>query len=187
MIKKNTEKEYSDVVDECRRMYSDKMQDYGPSWRVFRPSSLTDQILIKARRIRNIQIQKVQKIKDDIRGEFIGIVNYSVMALIQLDCGLSESIDIEKEEALDKYNAYIQKSFDLMSDKNSDYGEAWRSMRVDSLTDIILVKLLRIKQIEDNQGKTIVSEGLDANYMDIVNYAVFALILINEDLENKQV
>ncbi len=176
----NTEKAYRDIMAECRKLYAAKMKDYGPAWRILRPSSLTDQILIKARRIRTIQIEKEQKVADDIRGEFIGIINYAIISMIQLEFGWSDTIDMSVEQALERYDHYTEATFRLMCDKNHDYGEAWREMRVDSQTDIILMKLMRVKQIEDNDGQTCVSEGLQANYMDIMNYAIFALITMGE-------
>lgn len=158
------------------------MKDYGFAWRVLRTSSLTDQIYIKANRIRSIERKGVSRVGEGSMPEFIGIVNYSVMALIQLDLGVAEEDDMVEEQGLGLYNKYIYAARDLMLNKNHDYDEAWRNMRVSSLTDIILMKLLRIKQIEDNDGKTSVSEGLDANYYDIINYAVFALIQLEEGL-----
>lgn len=161
------------------------MKDYGSAWRILRPSSLTDQIFIKANRIRTIQETGQSKVGEDILGEFIGIVNYSVMALIQLELGFSdERDDISVEEAVQRYDAHVKETFELMQRKNHDYGEAWRDMRVSSLCDLILMKVLRIKQIEDNKGKTLISEGIDANYQDMLNYAVFALIQLSE--ENQQ-
>lgn len=179
--KSDTEKAYREIMAECRRLYAAKMQDYGPAWRILRPSSLTDQILIKARRIRTIQIEKDQKVADGIREEFIGIINYAIISMIQLEFGWSDTIDMSVEQALERYDHYTEATYRLMCDKNHDYGEAWRAMRVDSLTDIILMKLMRVKQIEDNAGKTCVSEGLEANYMDMMNYAIFALITMAEE------
>jgi len=152
--------------------------DYGTAWRILRISSLTDQIYIKAQRIRSIQEKGVSKIDEGIVPEFIGIINYSVMALIQLEIGVADSFEgmLSAERASELYKKYMGNAKALMLNKNHDYGEAWRNMRVESLTDIILMKLLRIKQIEDNEGNTLVSEGLDANYYDIINYAVFAMI-----------
>lgn len=170
-----TNQEFERVLAECRKLYINKLKDYGAAWHVLRPSSLTDQIFIKANRIRTLQIVGEQKVEDDIRDEFVGIVNYAIMAMIQLELGHGNGC-LKTETAIEKYDEYAQRNFELMCRKNHDYGEAWRSMRVESLVDIILMKLLRIKQIEDAQGKTIVSEGLDANYADIMNYAVFALI-----------
>ena len=155
-----------------------KMGDYGSSWRVLRPSSLTDQIYIKANRIRSIDDKGIQKISEGIKPEYIGIVNYSVIALIQLELDQEKELDQGIDETEKLYDTYINKAKNLMLDKNHDYGEAWRNMRLSSLTDIILMKLKRIKQIEDNSGKTFVSEGIDSNYYDIINYSVFALIKI---------
>lgn len=176
-----TSKQYQETIQECRGLYAAKMDDYGSAWRILRLSSMTDQIYIKANRIRSIQMHQAQKVNEDIAGEFIGIVNYSIMALIQLELGLDKDLDLSKEQSLKYYDKYAQAAYVLMNDKNHDYGEAWRSMRVSSLTDIILMKILRTKQIEDNSGKTKVSEGLDANYYDMLNYAVFALIRLKEN------
>jgi hypothetical protein len=155
------------------------MKDYGSAWRILRLSSLTDQIFIKAQRIRSIQELKHKKINEDEQVEFIGIINYSIMTLIQLKLGVSESPDIDLKKALKEYDIEKNKTFDLMIAKNHDYGEAWKDMRVSSLTDLIIQKLLRVKQIENNKGKTIISEGISANYMDIINYSIFALIHLN--------
>jgi hypothetical protein len=154
------------------------MRDYGCAWRVLRPSSITDQIFIKANRIRSIQEKGTQKVGDDIQDEFIGIINYAVIGLIQLELGYAQSDDMTPETCMNYYNKFVGITKQLMEDKNHDYGEAWRDMRISSLTDLILMKLYRTKQIEDNNGSTLVSEGIDANYMDMLNYAVFALILI---------
>ncbi len=175
-----TLQQFEKIIAMCREVFLNKMKDYGSAWRILRPSSLTDQIYIKANRIRSIQEKGVSKVNEGIKPEFIGIVNYSVMALIQLELGSSEEITMDPEKAVSLYDKYINGAMSLMTDKNHDYGEAWRNMRISSLTDIILMKLLRIKQIEDNDGKTFVSEGLDANYNDIINYAVFALIQLEE-------
>ena len=172
----NTIKQYDSVIDVCRELFHKKMKDYGSAWRILRLASLTDQIFIKAQRIRELQKNSVRKIDEGQSDEFIGIINYSIMALIQIEKGVSEEPDIDLEESLVLYNKISENTKKLMLDKNHDYGEAWREMRVSSLTDLILQKLLRIKQIEDNSGKTLVSEGIDANYSDIINYAVFALI-----------
>lgn len=174
----NTSQEYDKVIAICRQLYVNKMKDYGSAWRILRLPSLTDQIFIKAQRIRSLQQNEVRKIDEDETGEFIGIINYSLMALIQLELGVVEQPDLDVTSAVAFYNAKIAQTKSLMEAKNHDYGEAWREMRVSSLTDLILQKLLRVKQIEDNQGKTIVSEGIDANYQDMINYAVFALILL---------
>ena len=175
---KNTSKEYDSVIAICRTLFINKMKDYGCAWRILRLPSLTDQIYIKAQRIRSLQENEVRKIDEDETGEFIGIINYSLMALIQLELGVVDQPDLEVVKATELYDAKIKLTKDLMLDKNHDYGEAWREMRVSSLTDLILQKLLRVKQIEDNKGKTLVSEGIDANYQDMINYAIFALILM---------
>ncbi|UYW02184.1 DUF1599 domain-containing protein [Flavobacterium agricola] len=172
----NTSAEYDQVIQACRDLYTKKLKDYGCAWRIFRLPSLTDQIFIKAQRIRSLQENAVRKIDEDETAEFIGIINYSVMALIQIEKGYANQPDLSNEEATDLYDKNIAITKQLMLDKNHDYGEAWRDMRISSLTDIILQKILRVKQIEDNQGKTLVSEGIDANYQDMINYAVFALI-----------
>ena len=179
MIK--TEAQYDAVVSECRELYAKKLKDYGSAWRILRLPSLTDQIYIKAQRIRSIEDKGTQKISDGIRGEFIGILNYSVMALIQLEKGVAEQPDLELDAALEAFDAQMEDVKNLMLAKNHDYGEAWREMRISSLTDLILQKLLRIKQIEDNSGLTLVSEGIDANYHDMINYSAFALIKLNEN------
>lgn len=172
----NTIKQYDNVINVCRDLFHKKMKDYGSAWRILRLASLTDQIFIKAQRIRGLQKNSVRKIDEGQSDEFIGVINYSIMALIQLDKGIVEEPDLDLDESLVLYNQTAEKTKNLMLDKNHDYGEAWRDMRVSSLTDLIIQKLLRIKQIEDNEGKTLVSEGIDANYSDIINYAVFALI-----------
>jgi hypothetical protein len=172
----DTGKQFDEVIAHCREVFEVKQKDYGTAWRILRLSSLTDQIYIKANRIRSLQTKDVNLVDEGIVPEFIGIVNYSVMALIQLELGVAESADLSAEKSIELYSGKIKESRDLMMNKNHDYDEAWRNMRVSSFTDIILMKLLRIKQIEDNKGKTIVSEGLDANYQDIINYSLFALI-----------
>ncbi|CAM3938211.1 DUF1599 domain-containing protein [Flavobacterium antarcticum] len=178
----NTSQEYDKIVDHCRSLFINKMSDYGSAWRILRLPSLTDQIFIKAQRIRSLQQNQIRKVDEDEAGEFIGIINYSVMALIQLELGVVEQPDLKVEEATRFYDEKIQLTKTLMENKNHDYGEAWREMRVSSLTDLILQKLLRVKQIEDNQGRTIVSEGIDANYQDMINYSIFALILMQKHL-----
>ncbi len=175
-----TSKQYNDVIEKCRSLYINKLKDYGSAWRILRLPSLTDQIFIKAQRIRQLQQNTTRKVDEGEVSEFIGIINYSIMALIQLEKGVAEQPDMITDEAVELYDKHIIITKQLMEDKNHDYGEAWRDMRVSSLTDLILQKLLRVKQIEDNKGKTIVSEGIDANYQDMINYAVFALIHINE-------
>jgi hypothetical protein len=176
----NTSQEFDRVIAVCRQLYINKMKDYGSAWRIMRLPSLTDQIFIKAQRIRSLQENDVRKVNEDETGEFIGIINYSVMALIQIDRGIAEQPDLNVEEATLLYDEKVLLTKTLMEAKNHDYGEAWRDMRISSLTDLILQKLLRVKQIEDNMGKTLVSEGIDANYQDMINYAVFALILENK-------
>ena len=176
----STNDQYQKIISKSRLLFEKKMKDYGSAWRILRMSSLTDQIFIKAQRIRSIQKNIDQKIDEGINSEFIGIVNYSLMALIQIEKGIVEQPDINILEALKLYDKKIKITYDLMLKKNHDYGEAWREMRVSSLTDLILQKLLRVKQIEDNKGKTIISEGIEANYQDIINYSVFALILLGE-------
>jgi hypothetical protein len=178
IIMKNTAQEYDTIIAICRSLFINKMKDYGSAWRILRLPSLTDQIFIKAQRIRSLQENEVRKIDEDEKGEFIGIINYSIMALIQLELGVVDQPDLNTEKATALYDDKIKITKALMEAKNHDYGEAWREMRVSSLTDLILQKLLRVKQIEDNKGKTIVSEGIDANYQDMINYAVFALILM---------
>ena len=175
-----TEQQFDAVVAHCRSLYEKKMQDYGSAWRILRLPSLTDQIFIKAQRIRSIENKGTQKVADSIEGEFIGILNYSVMALVQLERGVAEQPDLSLKEALAVYDVEMAETKALMMAKNHDYGEAWREMRISSYTDLILQKLLRIKQIEDNAGKTLVSEGLEANYRDMINYSVFALIKFEE-------
>jgi hypothetical protein len=176
----NTLEQYDEAVNSCRDVFIQKVQDYGTSWRVLRMISIVDQIYIKALRIRTIQEKKHQKIADDITGEFKGMVNYAVIALIQIDLGTFEAEDLPVEEAARLYDEKIQEARELMQNKNHDYGEAWRDMSQQSFVDMILVKLLRIKQIIANDGKTIISEGINANFTDIINYSVFALILIAE-------
>lgn len=176
----DTSAQYDAVITQCRDLYIKKMKDYGSAWRILRLPSLTDQIFIKAQRIRGLQQNEVQKVDEGQQSEFIGIINYCVMALVNLERGVVEQPDLELEEAVKAYDEKIALTKQLMMDKNHDYGEAWRDMRVSSLTDLILQKLLRVKQIEDNKGKTLVSEGIDANYQDMINYAVFAMIHLGE-------
>ncbi len=180
----NTSEQYDAVIETCRSLYLKKYRDYGAAWRILRLPSLTDQIYIKSNRLRSIQDKGVQLVDDAMDGEFIGIVNYSLMALVQCDKGIANEPDLSETEALEVFNHQAKTAKDLMERKNHDYGEAWRDMRISSLTDLILQKILRIKQIEDNQGQTIVSEGIEANYLDMVNYAVFALIKMNEKMDS---
>jgi len=176
----DTSKQYDAVIAKCRSLFVNKMSDYGSAWRILRLPSLTDQIFIKAQRIRSLQQNTVRKVDEGEVSEFIGIINYCVMALVQLDRGVVEQPDMDTKEATELYDHNIATTKQLMLDKNHDYGEAWRDMRVSSLTDLILQKLLRVKQIEDNAGKTIESEGIDANYQDMINYAIFAMIHLGE-------
>ena len=176
----NTSNQYDNVVEQCRNLFTKKISDYGSAWRILRLPSLTDQIFIKAQRIRQLQENDIRKVDEGEKSEFIGIINYSLMALIQLELGIVENPDLSTEEAIELYNKHMNITKELMENKNHDYGEAWRDMRVSSLTDLIIQKLLRVKQIEDNKGKTLVSEGIDANYQDMINYAVFAMIHLNK-------
>ena len=171
-----TLKQYDNITSICKSLFEKKLQDYGSAWRILRLSSLTDQVFIKAQRIRGLQKNTIQKVDEGQSEEFIGIINYSVMALIQIEMGIAEIPDLNANDCINLYDKMIKKTRELMMNKNHDYGEAWREMRVSSLTDLILQKLLRVKQIEDNKGNTLVSEGIDANYTDIINYAIFALI-----------
>jgi len=175
-----TEQQFEVIIQKCRTIFLTKMKDYGSSWRILRIPSLTDQIFIKANRIRSIESKGVHKVDEGIIPEYIGIVNYSVMALIQIEAGENSETDLSLEDSEALYNKHIYAARDLMLNKNHDYAEAWREMRLSSLTDIILMKLMRIKQIEDNKGKTFISEGIDANYQDIINYSIFALIRLHE-------
>ena len=178
----NTAKQFDIVLSKCHGLFKKKGKDHGTAWRILRLPSLTDQIFIKAQRLRSIEKKGEQLISDPLEGEFIGILNYSIMALIQLERGIAEQPDMDSNQASSAYLEKANEAKELMLKKNHDYGEAWRDMRVSSFTDLIIQKLLRIKQIEDNQGKTEVSEGLDANYLDIINYSVFALIKFMEKL-----
>ncbi len=184
-MNKKTASQFEEVIAYCRSVFENKQKDYGTAWRILRLSSLTDQIYIKANRIRSIQVKDIQLVDEGVIPEFVGIVNYSVMALIQLELGVAESADMSTQKAIELYADKLYGSRDLMLNKNHDYDEAWRNMRVSSFTDIILMKLLRIKSIEDNKGKTIVSEGLDANYQDIINYSLFALIKLIIEKEDE--
>jgi|TARA_R100000306_G_scaffold15292_1_gene19391 hypothetical protein len=179
-----TLKQYDAVIATCKELFTNKMKDYGSAWRILRLTSLTDQIFIKAQRIRGLQQNTEQKVDEDEASEFIGIINYSIMALIQLQKGVVEQPDLSLDEAVKLYDDQVAITRQLMINKNHDYGEAWRDMRVSSLTDLILQKLLRVKQIENNKGKTLVSEGIDANYQDMINYSVFAMIHLEEKTNN---
>lgn len=175
-----TNAQFEAVVAECRQLFEQKLHDYKAAWRILRPQSLTDQLLIKAKRIRQLEVSGQSLVGEGIRPEFVGLVNYGIVGLIQLDLGYSDNVDIDNEKALSLYDKYAQQALELMKRKNHDYDEAWRSMRVSSYTDLILTKIARVKEIEDLGGATLVSEGVDANYMDIVNYAVFGLIKLSE-------
>lgn len=176
----NTEDQFKDTVSECRSLFEKKLHDYGASWRILRPSSLTDQLYIKAKRIRSLEIKKESLVGEGIRPEFIALINYGIIGLIQLAQGFADSVDITPAEALGLYDHYATEALELMIRKNHDYDEAWRSMRVGSYTDLILTKIERIKEIEDLHGQVLVSEGIDANYMDVINYAVFGAIKLKE-------
>lgn len=176
----NTEDQFKDTVSECRSLFEKKLHDYGASWRILRPTSLTDQLYIKAKRIRSLEIKKESLVGEGIRPEFIALINYGIIGLIQLARGFADSVDITPAEALGLYDHYATEALELMIRKNHDYDEAWRSMRVSSYTDLILTKIERIKEIEDLHGQVLVSEGIDANYMDVINYAVFGAIKLKE-------
>ena len=178
-----TSEQYDGIITTCRDLFSKKMKDYGSAWRILRLPSLTDQIYIKAQRIRSLQENEVRKVDEGEKSEFIGIINYAIMALIQLEKGVAQEPDLPPAEAINLYNKHVGITKSLMENKNHDYGEAWRDMRISSLTDLIIQKLLRVKQIEDNKGKTLVSEGIEANYQDIINYSVFAMIHMNESTQ----
>ncbi len=174
-----TSQEYDTALAQCKDIFLKKMKDYGTAWRNLRPRSLTDQIFIKAQRIKSIEEKGTQKVADGIAGEYIGIINYCAMALIQLELKDDPRMELPYSEVETLYLKYLSQTKALMENKNHDYGEAWRDMRISSLTDLILMKIFRVKQIEDHDGKTIISEGVDANYMDMINYAVFAMIKMN--------
>ncbi len=183
LVVATTEEKFRKIVADCREVFVKKTKDYGTAWRILRPSSLTDQILIKAKRIRSIQEKGVAKVDEGVEGEFMAIINYCLMALMQLDLTEDDGVDLPLERVEKLYDKYAQATLDLLLAKNHDYGEAWRDMRVTSITDIILMKLHRTRQIEENEGKTLISEGVDANYQDMLNYSVFALILMGEGKE----
>ena len=172
----NTSKQFDEITDSAREIFLKKMKDYGTAWRILRASSLTDQIFIKAQRIRSVEEKGVQKINESIEEEFLGIINYCIIALIQSEIGTNHETDMDRKEVLNHFNTHVSEAKKLMENKNHDYGEAWKAMRTSSMTDLILMKLLRIKQIEDNKGETLISEGVQANYYDIINYSVFAMI-----------
>ena len=178
---KDTKQQFEHVISICRDVFSKKLHDYGAAWRIMRLSSITDQIFIKANRIRSLEVKGVSMINEGIRPEFIGIVNYGIIGLIQLELGYAEKEDINEQQALELYDKYAKNALELMLAKNHDYDEAWRSMRITSYTDLILMKIYRTKQIEELNGKTLISEGIDANYMDMINYSVFGLIKLEFD------
>ena len=178
---KQTITEYESIIKKCEDIFAKKLKDYGTAWRILRISSLTDQIFIKAQRIRSIGEKGTQKIMEDISNEYIGIINYSIIGLMQLELGIAKQPEeLSFSTAMGMFSEYSNQAKHLMSDKNHDYGEAWRDMRISSLTDLILQKLLRVKQIENNEGNTLISEGIDANYLDMINYAVFALVKLEK-------
>ena len=179
-MKDQTINQYREIIASCKEIFKKKTQDYGTAWRILRLPSITDQIYIKAQRIRSIQEKGTQKVGDNIEGEFIGIINYCIMALIQMELTDDDGLELDYEFLEPKYDDAAERTLELLSNKNHDYGEAWREMRVSSITDIILMKLLRVKQIEDNAGKTLISEGIDANYQDMINYSVFCMIKLKE-------
>ena len=180
MENKDTEQQFKDVMAECRSLFAKKLHDYGASWRILRPSSLTDQLFIKAKRIRSLEIKQVSLVGEGIRPEFIALINYGIVGLIQIEKGFADQVDITPEDALAIYDEKANEALDLMIKKNHDYDEAWRDMRVSSYTDFILTKIQRVKEIEDINGQTLVSEGIDSNYMDIINYSVFGAIKTKE-------
>ena len=176
-----TNRQFEQIIDECRTLFEKKLHDYGASWRILRPASLTDQLFIKAKRIRSLEIKKESLVGEGIRPEFIALINYGIVGLIQIYNGFSDTVDISNEEALKLYDKYATEALELMKRKNHDYDEAWRGMRVSSYTDFILTKIERIKEIENLGGDTLVSEGIDSNYMDIINYAVFGAIKLGSE------
>lgn len=180
MENKDTEQQFKDVMAECRSLFAKKLHDYGASWRILRPSSLTDQLFIKAKRIRSLEIKQVSLVGEGIRPEFIALINYGIVGLIQIEKGFADQVDITPDDALAMYDEKAKEALDLMIKKNHDYDEAWRDMRVSSYTDFILTKIQRVKEIEDINGQTLVSEGIDSNYMDIINYSVFGAIKTKE-------
>lgn len=181
-----TDKEFQQVMSECRQLFSSKLQDYSASWRLMRPTTLTDQLFIKAKNIREFEITHESRVGDSVKSDFMALINYGIVGLIQLENGFADRVDMTADEAMALYDKFAKETFDLMLKKNHDYGEAWRDMRVSSYTDIILTKLVRIKEIEDHNGKTKVSEGIASNYMDIINYAVFGVIRVSEPATQEQ-
>lgn len=183
MAENKTDQQFKNVMQECRNLFAKKLHDYGASWRILRPQSLTDQLFIKAMRIRSLEISGKSLVGEGIRPEFIALINYGIIGLIQLEQGFTDSVETTPEEALALYDTYADKAYELMLKKNHDYGEAWRRMRVSSYTDFILTKIERVKELEELDGKALVSEGVDANYLDIINYAVFGAIRLKEEDE----
>ncbi len=181
VIVQDTLQQFDQAIDKCKHIFIQKTKDYGTAWRILRSRSLTDQLYIKAKRIRNIEELEHQKINDSVETEYVGIINYAIMALIQLEAAEGLPLEMDPGQVEELYDKEVNITRQLLDQKNHDYGEAWRDMRISSYTDLILMKLLRVKQIEDNQGKTLISEGMDANYRDIINYAIFALIKIEEN------
>lgn len=179
MKEMTTDEEFAKVIADCRDLFAKKIHDYGASWRILRPQSLTDQLLIKARRIRSLEVKKVSKVGEGIMPEFIGLINYGIIGLIQLERGYADEVDISPEEAMNLYDRHAGEALELMKRKNHDYNEAWRMMRVSSYTDFILTKIERVKEIENLGGETLVSEGIASNYLDIINYAVFGVIKLS--------
>ena len=179
-----TEEQFKQVMAECRSLFENKLHDYSASWRILRPSSLTDQLFIKAKRIRSLEIKKESKVGEGIRPEFLALINYGIVGLIQLEKGFADEVDIDNHQAMALYDKHAQEALALMLKKNHDYDEAWRSMRVSSYTDFILTKLQRVKEMEDLHGATLVSEGIDSNYMDIINYATFGAIKLGDEESN---
>ena len=177
----HTDAQFAEALSRCRTLFADKLHDYGASWRLLRPTSLTDQMAIKARRIRTLETTHEAMVDEGILPEFIGLVNYGIIGLIQLQCGFADEVDKSNDEVMALYDHYMAETLALMKKKNHDYDEAWRQMRVSSYTDFILTKLQRVKEMEDNPEEAKVSEGIDANYMDIINYAVFGIIRLTED------
>lgn len=176
----STEAQFEQVMHECRALFEKKLHDYKASWRILRPSSLTDQLFIKAKRIRSLEIKQTSLVGEGIRPEFVALINYGIVGLIQVEHGFADTVDMNNDEAMVLYDKHAAEALELMKRKNHDYDEAWRSMRVSSYTDFILTKIERIKEIENIGGKTLVSEGIDSNYMDIINYAVFGVIKLSE-------
>lgn len=176
-----TEEQFKNAMLECRQLFAGKLHDYGASWRMLRPTSLTDQLYIKAKRIRSLEIKKENMVGESIRSEFMALINYGLIGLIQLEKGFADNIDTTPDEAMKMYDAHAREALQLMLKKNHDYDEAWRSMRISSYTDFILTKIQRVKEIEDLEGQTIISEGIDSNYMDIINYATFGVIKLTEN------